>query len=52
MIQKILTHPWIALIFLLILACLWLAALRRDRRDRDVPRNLDRTEKEPGGEAR
>jgi cytochrome oxidase assembly protein ShyY1 len=34
-IHKILTQPWIALTFLLILVFLWLAAWRRDRRDRD-----------------
>jgi hypothetical protein len=37
-LQKILAYPWIALVFLLILALLWLAAWRRDRRDAQLKR--------------
>jgi type VI protein secretion system component VasK len=40
-LQKILAHPWIALAFLLILALLWLAAWRRDRRDAQLKRRSE-----------
>jgi membrane protein implicated in regulation of membrane protease activity len=33
-IQSILSRPWIALVFVLVLAFLWLVAWKRDRRDR------------------
>lgn len=44
-VQKILTHPWIVFSFLLILALLWLAARRRERRDRQIERPVGRDEK-------
>jgi hypothetical protein len=40
-LQKILTQPWIALTFLLILALLWLAAWRRDRHDAQLKRRTE-----------